>query len=81
MLNIRTFKFWNSEFVGPVRLNLYPKPKRKRKSVDKENETLQNWKKKKIDIPSKCGKSENLCHLFFPFGNKIANYVLHVAHQ
>ena len=29
-----------------IRMNLSPKPRRKRKSVDKENETLQNWIKK-----------------------------------
>ena len=39
----------NSEIrmlLVPFGLNLSPKPRRKRKSVDKENETLQNWIKK-----------------------------------
>ena len=35
---IRMFKFWNSDFIGLVWLNLSPKPRRQRKSVDNENE-------------------------------------------
>jgi len=59
--NVQTLEFGKFVLV-PFGWIYLRNRRRKRKSVDKENET-------------------NFCHLCSPFGNKIANYVMHAAHQ